>query len=60
MNKLLKEIYIPASERNLLEAKRLYDKCISYGITLDKNCLFSYNPDSFTSTFFHKEITNLC
>lgn len=43
--------------RNLIEAKRLYDKCIKYGIKLDDNCLANYIPNQFASGFFHKEIT---
>ena len=57
INKLLKEVYIPASERNLIEVKRLYDKCIKYGIELEKNCLDRYTPNLFASVFFHNEIT---
>lgn len=54
---LVKDIYIAPSKRNLIEAERLYNKCLKYGITLDNNCLENYTPDSFASGFFHKEIT---
>ena len=57
MSELLKKIYIPPEERNLIEAKRLYDKCIKYGIKLDENCLNNFKADQFASGFFHKEIT---
>ena len=57
MNELVNDVYISTSERNNIEAKRLYDKCIKYGIKLDKNCLANYNSDIFTSVYFHKEIT---
>lgn len=57
MSKLLEKIYIPAEKRNLIEAKRLYDKCTKYGIKLDNNCLQNYTPDQFASGFFHSEIT---
>ncbi len=57
MNELVKNVYIPAEERNKIEVKRLYDKCINAGIVLDKNCLENYSTDMFASTFFHKEIT---
>lgn len=57
MNELVKTVYIPAEERNLTEVKRLYDKCMKYGIILDKNCLDNYSSDMFASVFFHKEIT---
>ena len=53
---LLKNIYIDATQRNLIEAKRLYDKCIKYGIKLDDNCLAQYNTNEFASGFFHKQI----
>lgn len=57
MNKLVKEIYIPTSERNLIEIKRLYEKCIKYGIKLSNGCLNTYSSDIFASVFLHKEIT---
>lgn len=57
MNELVKKIYIPAEKRNIIEVKRLYDKCIKYGIVLDKNCLDNYSSDMFASVFFHREIT---
>lgn len=49
MNELVKNVYIPAEERNKIEVKRLYDKCINAGIVLDKNCLENYSPDMFAS-----------
>ena len=30
MNNLVKKVYIPAAERNFIEVKRLYKKCIKY------------------------------
>ena len=57
MNKLVKNVYIPAEERNKIEVKRLYDKCIEAGILLDQNCLDNYKPEMFASVFFHNEIT---
>lgn len=57
MNDLVKEVYMPASDRNLIEVKRLYDKCIKYGIFLEKDCLNRYSPEMFASVFFHNEIT---
>ena len=56
MNELATKVYIPPKERNLIEFKRLYDKCIKYGIVLDKDCANSYDPNTFASGFFHKEI----
>jgi len=57
MSSLLKNIYIDSTQRNLIEAQRLFDKCIKYGIKLDDNCLAKYNQNEFASGFFHKEIT---
>ena len=56
MNELTPKVYIPPKERNLIEFKRLYDKCIKYGIVLDKDCVNNYDPNTFASGFFHKEI----
>ena len=56
MNILAPKVYLPPKERNLIEFKRLYDKCINYGIILDKNCSDNYDPNTFASGFFHKEI----
>ena len=57
MASLISNIYIDASQRNMIEAQRLYEKCIKYGIKLDDNCLDTYTPNQFASGFFHKEIT---
>lgn len=57
MNELVNKVYIPATERNKIEVKRLYDKCIQAGIILNKNCLDNYKPEMFASVFFHNEIT---
>ena len=57
MANLISNIYIAASQRNLIEAQRLYNKCIKYGIKLDDNCLDKYTPNQFASGFFHKELT---
>ena len=59
MNNLVKKVYIPAAERNFIEVKRLYKKCINYGIKLSNNCLDTFSSDTFASVFFHKEITKL-
>ena len=57
MNELVKDVYIPATERNTIEVRRLYDKCIEAGILLDQNCLDNYRSEMFASVFFHNEIT---
>lgn len=56
MNELVKKVYIPATERNMIEVKRLYQKCLDYNIKLDSDCLSNYNSNMFASTFFHSEI----
>ena len=57
INTLVKQVYISAKERNLIECKRLYNKCLNYNIKLDENCLNNYDSNTFTSVFFHNEIT---
>ncbi len=57
MNELVKNVYIPAEERNKIEVERLYNKCIESGIILDQNCLDNYKLEMFASVFFHSEIT---
>ena len=57
MCELAPKIYIDPSKRNLIEAERLYNKCLKYGIILDDDCLEKYTPESFASGFFHKQIT---
>lgn len=57
INNDINKIYIPAHERNLIEVQRLYEKCIKYGIILEKNCLANYSSETFASVFFHNEIT---
>ena len=57
MCELAPKIYIDPSKRNLIEAERLYNKCLKYGIVLDDDCLEKYAPKDFASSFFHKQIT---
>ena len=56
MNKKIKEIFLPVEERNKIEAKRLYEKCIVAGIKLSDNCLQSYDGTYFASKFIMTEI----
>ena len=58
MNNLVKKVYIPAAERNFIEVKRLYKKCINYGIKLSNNCLDTFSSDTFASVFFIKKLQN--
>lgn len=57
INKSVKNVYLNAEERNKIEAKRLYEKCLSAGIKIDRDCLERYDPTMFTSKFLHQEIT---
>lgn len=56
MDALLKEVYISNIERNVIEVKRLYEKCINAGIKLDSDCLSRYDPKLYASTFILSEI----
>ena len=56
INKMVEDVYIPATKRNIIEVERLYKKCINYGIKIDKNCLNRYSSNIFASVFFHNEI----
>ena len=56
MNELVKEVYIPAEERNKIEVQRLLDKCIKAGMKIDSNCMERYNSSIFASKFIHSEI----
>ena len=56
MNELVKKIYISEEDRNTIEIKRLYEKCLKYGIVLDKHFLDNYDKNTFASVLFHKEI----
>lgn len=57
MNELVKKVYISEQDRNEIEIKRLYEKCLRCGIILDENFLHSYDKSMFASVLFHKEIT---
>lgn len=56
IKQLLKSVYLPAEERNKIEAKRLYNKCIALGLHLDEDCLERYEPNGFASKFIQSEI----
>ena len=56
MKELLKSVYLPVEERNKIEVKRLYDKCIALGLQLDEDCLERYEPNGFASKFIQSEI----
>lgn len=56
MSEILGDVYIPAEERNKIEVKRLYDRCIKAGIKLEKDCLKNFDGTSFASKFIQSEI----
>lgn len=56
MNELVKDIYLPAEERNTIEAKRLYDKCLKMGLKIKENCIEEFDDSMFASKFIHNEI----
>ena len=57
MNELLKDVYVSTTERNIIEVKRLYDKCKKEGIYLDDNFVEKYDPSIYASQYLHKFIT---
>lgn len=56
INELLKDVYISAEKRNIIEVQRLYEKCISARIKLDESCLENFDGKSFASKFIQNEI----
>ncbi len=56
INKLVKEVYLPAERRNKLEAKCLFEKCIKRGLKIDKTCIERFDDSMFASKFIHNEI----
>ncbi|MBQ8300131.1 MAG: PHP domain-containing protein [Clostridia bacterium] len=56
MNELLPKYYLPAEERNRLEASKLVEKCKAAGIKLEENCLDNYDATYFASKFIQNEI----
>ena len=56
MNTLLPNYYISTQERDLLEIKRLYDKCIKEGIILEKDFVEKYEPGIYASKYLHKAL----
>ena len=57
MNQLLPNYYISTQERNLLEIKRLYDKCIKEGIILENDFVEKYEQGMYASKYLHKALT---
>ncbi len=56
MKERIKDIFLPLEERNKIEAKRLYDKCVEAGIKFEENCLDNYDGTFFASKFIMAEM----
>ena len=54
----LKNAYITNTERNILEVKRLAQKCIEHGIDIGDNFIENYNPEIYASKYLHAKITS--
>ena len=57
MQKNLTGIYLSSEERNHLEVKRLYKKCIEMGIKLNENFVENYSSNIYASEYFHEILT---
>lgn len=57
INELTSKIYLTAEERNKLEMKRIYEKCVEKNIDLGENFVENYDAKMYTSKYFHKIIT---
>ena len=57
MQNNLKGIYLSPEERNVLEVKRLYKKCLQAGLKINSDFIDNYSPDIYASKYLHKEIT---
>lgn len=57
MQENLNGIYLSPKERNLLEIKRLYKKCLKAGIKLNSDFVGNYSPNIYASEYLHKIIT---
>ncbi len=56
MQKNLKGIYLTPEERNLLEVKRLYEKCIESKIDIGSNFVKDYSPQIYPSKYLHQTL----
>jgi len=53
---VLTKTYLSPFERNKLEVKRLYDKCLESGIKLSTDFVTNYNPAIYASKYLHSEL----
>ena len=56
-NELVKKLYVSTEERNIIEVKRLYQKCIENNIDINEKFIKDYTPDIYASKYFHKFLT---
>lgn len=57
MQKNLNGIYLSPEERNFLEIKRLYNKCVENGIVLNEDFICNYTPEKYASKYLHEVLT---
>ncbi len=57
MQESLKGIYLAPEERNYLEVKRLFKKCVQVGIDLNEDFLIKYSPEKYVSEYLHEFLT---
>lgn len=56
MDEALPKFCLSASERNMVEAKILVEKCKKNGVVLEENCIEKYDASYFASRFIRDEI----
>ena len=54
----LKKTYISNKERNILEVKRLAEKCKEAGLDVGENFVENYDPSIYASRYLHGKITS--
>ncbi len=57
MQKNLDGIYLSPKERNYLEIKRLYNKCMENGVVLNEDFIRNYTPEKYASKYLHEVLT---
>ena len=53
---VLSKTYLSSTERNKLEVKRLYEKCLESGVKLSNSFVENYNPSIYASKYLHSEL----
>lgn len=54
----LQKSYLSNRDRNILEVKRLKEKCIEHNIDVGSDFVENYNPDIYASKYLHSKITS--